>query len=147
MAGRYFAQVTVPGRIESVRPTAAFVLEAARSLGLPVVENTLFEVAVVEALTNALQHNLRDADASLVCEFELTDGVLVIRVLDEGAAAPLALTIPAGAAPWPELTNESWQSIPESGYGLYLMRAVFPEIRLVSRDGKHGIEMALSLGA
>ena len=145
MADHYLASVRVPGRIEWVRPTACFVVEAARNLRLPVADNRLFEVAIVEALTNALEHNVRDEHAALVCEFELGERTLVVRVLDEGARAPVAFVIPAGPAPWPEPTLESWESIPESGYGLYLMRAVFPEIRPVSRDGHHGIEMELSL--
>jgi anti-sigma regulatory factor (Ser/Thr protein kinase) len=144
MAHDVLASVRVPGRLEWVRPTACFIVEAARNLHLPVVENRLFEVAVVEALTNALEHNVRDAEAALVCEFELHAHTLIVRVLDEGVRTPVAFAIPAGAAPWPEPTLESWESIPESGYGLYLMRAVFPTIRQVTRDGRHGIEMELS---
>jgi anti-sigma regulatory factor (Ser/Thr protein kinase) len=144
MTDGYLARVTVPGRIESIRPTACFVVEAARNLGVSAAASSLFEVAVVEALTNALEHNIRDAEASLICELELAGRTLTIRVLDAGARAPVALTVPAGPAPWPEPTPESWESIPESGYGLYLMRAVFPQIRPLSRDGHHGIEMELS---
>lgn len=145
MAEHWLASVTVPGRIEWVRPAACFVVEAARNLRLSVADNRLFEVAVVEALTNALRHNVRDEDAPLLCEFERAGTTLTVRVLDEGARAPLAVAIPAGAAPGPELTADSWETIPEGGYGLYLMRAVFPQIRPVSRDGHHGIEMELSL--
>ena len=144
MADHALASVRVPGRIEWVRPTACFVVEAVRNLRLPVADNRLFEVAIVEALTNAIEHNVREADAPLVCEFEVDGQRLIVRVLDEGARAPVAFALPAGPAPWPEPTLDSWESIPESGYGLYLMRAVFPTIRPVSRDGRHGIEMELS---
>lgn len=140
----FLASVRVPGRIEAVRPVACFLIEAARSVGVPMASDRLFEVAIVEAVTNALEHNARSGDAQLHCEFELAGRRVMIRVLDEAARAPLVLTIPAGPAPWPEPTLESWESIPESGYGLYLMRSVFPEIHPVSRDGMHGLEMALT---
>jgi anti-sigma regulatory factor (Ser/Thr protein kinase) len=141
---RLLASVRVPGRIESVRPAACFLVEFARSVGVPAAADRLFEVAIVEAITNALNHNPRSPEACLECEFEF-DGIrAVVRVLDEAARVPLAVTIPAGHVPWSE-PGPSWEQIPESGYGLYLMRAVFPEIRPVSRGALHGIELALTV--
>ena len=140
----FVATLTVPSRIASVRVAAAFFVETARSLGVPVAENRLFEVAVVEALNNALLHNVRHDDTSIRCELRLAGRRLTITVLDDGAQAPIALTLPVGAPAWPELAADSWETIPESGYGLYLMQAVFPEVRPVSRGRSHGIEMALT---
>ena len=134
----------MPRRIESVRPAACFLVEFARSVGVPAAADGLFEVAIVEAITNALNHNPRSADACLECEFEFDGRRAVVRVLDEAARAPLTVTIPAGPMPWTE-PGPTWEQIPESGYGLYLMRAVFPEIRPVSRGDVHGIELALTV--
>ena len=139
----FLASVRVPGRIESIRPAACFIVEAARAVGVPAADDRLFEVAIVEAITNAVEHNARSGDAPLHCEFELAGRRVTVRVLDEAARAPLAFAVPTGPAPWPQPTLESWESIPESGYGLYLMRSVFPEIHPISRDGRHGIEMTL----
>ena len=141
---RFVASVRVPGRIESVRPVACFMVEVARAVGVPAADDRMFEVAIVEAITNAVEHNPRSAGAQLHCEFELAGRRVIIRVLDEAARAPLALSIPSGPAAWPQPTLESWESIPESGYGLFLMRAVFPDIRPATRDGLHGLEMELS---
>src|ERR1051326_411113 len=138
------ASVTVPGRIESVRPAASLLASMARQMKVPPAERSLFEVALVEALSNAIKHNARDDNASIHCDFELAGRTLIIRVLDEGARAPLALVVPTGAAPWADSTADSWQSIPESGYGLYVIREVFPEIAPVTRDGRHGIELKLT---
>jgi anti-sigma regulatory factor (Ser/Thr protein kinase) len=140
---RFVARVTVPGRIESVRGAAAFLVETARSLHVPVAADRIFEVAIVEALNNALKHNVRDGDSSLHCEIELDGRRLSIRVLDEGARAPVALALPAGAVP-PWGDGVIPEALPESGYGLYLIRAVFPQLRAVTRDGHHGVEMELS---
>jgi anti-sigma regulatory factor (Ser/Thr protein kinase) len=138
------ASVTVAGRIESVRPAASLLVSMARQLKVPAAERSLFEVAVVEALSNAIKHNTRDAAAPLHCDFELVGRTLTIRVLDEGARAPVVLTVPTDTAPWANATADAWESIPESGYGLYVIREVFPEITPVTREGRHGIELKLT---
>jgi anti-sigma regulatory factor (Ser/Thr protein kinase) len=145
MNDRRIASVVVPGRIESVRPAAVFLVEMARSFGVPASADHLFEVALVEALSNALKHSGRDTDGALQlhCEIEVAGRVLHVRVLDEAARAPLAFAIPTGAVPWSDATPDSLESVPETGYGLYVMRAVFPHIVPVTRDGRHGIEMRL----
>lgn len=144
MTERLTASVTVPGRIESVRPAAAFLVEMARGAGVAVADNHLFEIAIVEAISNALKHNVRDAATSIHCELEVAGRVLCIRVLDEAARAPLSLAIPTGAVPWSGATAEDVSDVPESGYGLYLMRAVFQEIAPVTSEGRHGIELKLT---
>jgi anti-sigma regulatory factor (Ser/Thr protein kinase) len=144
MKDRVVASVTVPARIESVRPAAAFLVGISRNLQVPAAGNTLFEVAIVEALSNALKHNTHDGESALHCELELAGRSLRIRVLDEAARAPVALAVPTGAIPWSDATADSWETIPEAGYGLYLMREVFQQIRPVTREGRHGIEMELT---
>jgi anti-sigma regulatory factor (Ser/Thr protein kinase) len=144
MTDRFTASVTVPGRVESERPAAAFLVEMSRRAGVPTADNHLFEVALVEALSNALKHNPRAAESPIHCELEVAGRVLSIRVLDEAARAPLSLAIPTGAIPWSDATPDVLSDVPESGYGLYLMRAMFPEITPVTRDGRHGIELKLT---
>lgn len=144
MSDRLTASVTVPGRIESARPAAAFLVEMARTAGVLAAENPLFEVALVEAIGNALKHNVRDGATPIHCELEVSGRVLCIRVLDEAARAPLSLAIPTGAIPWSEATPATLDEVPESGYGLYVIRAVFPEIAPVTHGGRHGIELKLT---
>jgi len=144
MTDRLTASVTVPGRIESVRPAAAFLVEMARGAGVAAADSHLFEVAIVEAISNALKHNVRDGATPIHCELEVAGRVLCIRVLDEAARAPLSLAMPTGAVPWSGATAETISGVPESGYGLYLMRAVFPEIAPVTREGRHGIQLKLT---
>jgi anti-sigma regulatory factor (Ser/Thr protein kinase) len=147
MADRFAASITVPGRIESVRPAAAFLVNTAKTLNIAAATHHLFEVAIVEALTNALEHNDRGGDEAIHCEIELDEGRLTIRVLDEAARAPLSLRIPTGGVPWNEVPPESIQNVPESGYGLYLMRAIFSEVRPITRNGQHGVELQLMTDA
>ena len=141
---RFFASLSVPNRIESVRLAASFLLQTARALKIPAADAGLFEVAIVEALNNAFKHGRQDATGSILCELELVDRCLKVRVFDEASGEPLELALPSAVAPWPERTADEWKEIPESGYGLHLIAAVFPRLTAVKRDGHHGIEMELS---
>jgi anti-sigma regulatory factor (Ser/Thr protein kinase) len=141
---RVFASLSVPNRIQSVRVAASFLVSTAKALNIPAAKDGLFEVAVVEALNNAFTHGRQDPSGSILCELELVNRCLKIRVLDEAFGAPLELALPGAVAPWPERTADQWESIPESGYGLHLMAAVFPKMRPISRDEYHGIEMELA---
>lgn len=143
MSDSFSASLTVPGRIQSIRPAAAFLVETARSLKVPAASNDLFEVAIVEAITNALEHNIREGETSICCEIELADRRLIIRVLDDAAPASLTLNIPSGGVPWNERPPDSIEDVPESGYGLYLMHEIFPDIRTVTRNGRRGVELGL----
>jgi anti-sigma regulatory factor (Ser/Thr protein kinase) len=134
----FVATLTMPGRIESVRPVATFFVDLARRLCVPQAAQSLFENAIVEALNNAVEHS---DPGRLTCELESRGSELCIRVLSEGARAPVAL---AAGAELAVLTADAWQQVPDSGYGLSLMRAVFPDIRPIARDGVHGIEMTLT---
>lgn len=143
------ASTTLPRRLESVRAAAAFIVTTARAWEVAAADQPIFEVAVVEALNNTLQHTPPAAAGAIVCEVEL-DGEnaghrqLRVRVLDEAAAAPLAVTLPAGAIPWQAADIETLRDVPHSGYGLYLIRAVFSALRPVTRDGRHGVELELN---
>lgn len=142
MTSRFLATLTVPGRLEAVRPAAALLVELARRLEVPAAANTLFENAIVEAFNNALEHTPGAFGSGIHCEFELGPDRLSIRVMSDAARAPVELTVPPGMAP---PAADSWGAIAESGYGLYLIRAVFPDVRPISRGARYGVEMTLSL--
>lgn len=136
----YSASLTVPSRVESIRPAAQFIVQAARSLPVAPVSEPLFEVAIVEALSNALKHGNRGRrDASIVCELELIDRRFIVRILDQGSG--FVLTPPARL---PEWTAADIDSIPASGYGMLVIQAVFPMVRTITRQGRFGLEMELT---
>lgn len=141
MPDRYYVHVTVPGRVESVRPVAGFLVALARRHQVPRADEPLFENAIVEVLNNAIVHAPSDPEGTLHCDFEIHGGRLCLRILNEAARAPVALTC---ATDLHDIEAEAWQQLPQSGYGLYLMRAVFPDIRPVTVDGRHGVEMTMS---
>ena len=135
-----YASVTVPSRVESIRLAAEFIVQAARNMQVPTAAESLFEVAVVEALNNAVKHGnpAQRPDALIVCELELLDRRLTVRILDQGEGYVLP------RAPQPEWTEDDISTVPESGYGVSIIQSVFPVVRTVVRSGEFGIEMTLT---
>jgi anti-sigma regulatory factor (Ser/Thr protein kinase) len=138
---RYFASLTVPARVESIRAAAAFLVQAARGLKVPAAGQPTFEIAIVEALTNALKHGRTGdpARATIVCELELEGRSLVVRILDSGPGftlPPLSL---------PGVSRENVMAIPEAGYGIPVIQSVFPKVRTVTREDRFGLELPLEI--
>jgi anti-sigma regulatory factor (Ser/Thr protein kinase) len=138
---RYFATLTVPSRVESVRAAAAFLVEAARSLKVGAASQPLFELAIVEAITNALKHGhgSEGDGASILCELEQDRDFLVVRVMDRGPG----FTLPPVSLPGVSLENV--MAIPEAGYGLPVIQTVFPGVRTVRRGAWFGLELPVEL--
>jgi anti-sigma regulatory factor (Ser/Thr protein kinase) len=136
----YRASLTVPNRVESVRPAATFLVQAARALQVAAASKPLFEVAITEAVTNAVKHgNSRDGDGVIVCELELDPKLLILRILDAGPG----FTVPAPRLP--KVRPEEVETLPESGYGLPIIQSVFPVVRAVRVNGQFGLELCLPL--
>jgi anti-sigma regulatory factor (Ser/Thr protein kinase) len=138
--GPCYAAVTVPSRVESIRPAADFIVQAARNMHIPPASNSLFESAIVEALNNALKHGntAQRPDAVIVCELELVDRRLTVRILDQGSGFVLPRT------PKPDWSADHTATIPESGFGISIIQGVFPMVRTIARPGEFGLEMALT---
>ncbi len=132
--------VTVPNRVESVRPAVAFIVQMSRALKVPAASRPLFEVAVSEALANAVKHG-RDngGNDAIVCELELTARQLILRVIDGGKG----FVVPTAVLP--QIDPADTQSLPESGYGLPIIQSVFPAVRAIRAYGRFGLELGLPL--
>jgi anti-sigma regulatory factor (Ser/Thr protein kinase) len=130
--------LTVPNRIESVRPATAFLVQAARGLGVPQADNPVFEVAISEAMTNAVKHGSRETpNSTITCEVEFENGALTMRIIDDGSGFAV------GTAELPDMSRERIEAVPASGYGLPIIHTVFPIVRVVNVDGRFALELAL----
>jgi anti-sigma regulatory factor (Ser/Thr protein kinase) len=138
--GSRYASVTVPSRVESIQLASEFIVQAARNMHVPAASNSLFEVAIVEALNNAFKHGntAQCPEALIVCELELVDHRLTVRILGEGPPFALPRTRR------PEWSADDFTTIPESGFGISIIQGVFPMVRTIARPGEFGIEMGLT---
>jgi serine/threonine-protein kinase RsbW len=136
----FHASLCVPNRVESVRPAALFLVHAARALNVAAASKPLFEVAVTEALTNAVKHGRgRDGRGDILCEIRLTPQQLTVRIVDSGPG----FSVPAPRLP--NLTPEEVETLPESGYGVPIIQSVFPVVRAIRVQGQFGLELGLPL--
>jgi anti-sigma regulatory factor (Ser/Thr protein kinase) len=134
------ASVTVPNRVESVRPAVAFIVQMSRALKVPQASRPLFEVAVSEALANAVKYGRDDrGEDAIMCELELSARQLTLRIIDGGKG----FVIPT--ARLPHVDPADTQSLPESGYGLPIIQSVFPAVRTIRAHGRFGLELGLPL--
>lgn len=131
------ATLTVPALPAYVRVASAFVVQAARDFGANPAQTPLFEVAIVEALANAVKHGSRGRDdATVTCEVEGGDGRIRIRIFDQGEGfsfAPRPIPIEPGDIDIP--------SLPESGYGIPIIQTVFHDIQTCHEDERFCLEL------
>jgi len=135
------ATVTVPASPGFVRAAAQFIVQTARHLDVPAAASPLFEVAVVEALANAVKHGSRGGEDSVVtCEVERTGAGLTIRIYDEGEGfSPAARATPPVDPATADITE-----IPESGYGVPIMHSVFQHVDGRREGGRFCLELTLA---
>ena len=107
-------QLNLPSRIESIAKAAEAAAEAARRAGLD--EDAAFglDMAVREAVTNAVLHGNREDESKQVeLSFEETGGALSVTVRDQGAGFDLDTL--------PDPTDEQ-NLLKASGRGILFMR-------------------------
>ena len=138
---RCHASVTVPGRADSIRFAADFIVQFARHMQVPAAFDSLFESAIVEALNNAVKHGQTEErpEASVACELELVGQRFTVRILDQGPGFVLPQT------PQAEWSANETAAIPEGGFGISIIQGVFPMVRTITRPGEFGLEMALTI--
>ncbi len=135
-----YATISVPNRVESIRTTAQFIVAAAQRMDVPAASESLFEVAIAEALNNAVRHGnaSRMPDAEILCTLRRVGRQLTLSICDQGPGFELP-------DPAPEWSPENVSSIPEGGFGLPIIQQVFPVVRTIKRrPGEFGLEMALT---
>lgn len=132
------ATLTLPNRVESVRRATAFLVQAARDLQVPQASEPVFEVAVSEAVTNAVRHGCTHNDAgTITCDIELKENELRLRIIDGGHG------FEPPAPRLPDISPDEIQALPERGYGLPIIQSVFPIVRVIRVDGRFGVELGL----
>ena len=136
------ASLTVPARPEFVRVASSFVVQASRDLGANTAQAPLFEVAIGEAVANAVKHGSHGRDdATVTCEVEGDGGRIRIRIYDQGQGftwAPRPIPIAAG--------DIDIASLPESGYGIPIIQTVFHDIQTCLEDERFCLELHFGPG-
>ena len=133
------SSLALANRPESVRPAVAFMLQTAKALQLKAASKPLFEVALSEAVSNAVKHSGSASHGVIVCEVERSPRHVIFRISDSGDG----FVIPEAALPY--IDPDHIEALPESGYGLPIIQRVFQAVRGVQHNGRFTLELCLPL--
>lgn len=110
-------EAVLPRELTAVRGAAAAARKFLASRNVSESAATACELALVEACNNAVLHGLAQGDLQL--EVRITDGIIEIRVCDQGPGFELPVR--------PKLPPDHL----EHGRGLFLIRSLVDDLRLV----------------
>jgi anti-sigma regulatory factor (Ser/Thr protein kinase) len=114
---------SIPADLARLKEARDFAERVARQLGLAAEACYQVKLAVSEAVTNAIQHGSRSADALVHISISEEPGAVVFEVTDTGRFVP-------------RVTRRG--DMPESGRGLEFMRLMMDEVDVRPRqDGTH----------
>jgi anti-sigma regulatory factor (Ser/Thr protein kinase) len=133
------SSLALASRPESVRPAVAFMLKTAKALQIPAAWKPLFEVALSEAVANAVKYGGHANEGVIVCEVERSPRHVIFRISDSGEG----FVVPEVTLPY--INPDEVQTLPESGYGLPIIQTVFPAVRGVHLNGRFTLELCLPL--
>lgn len=141
-----FEVASTPGGEHEVRRRLQEVLDDARAV-LPADRRAALETAVAEASMNAIEHG-NQSRAELPVEIEvrlevrLEGDTLVVAVTDQGRGGPMPTEVEE-----PDIEAKLRGEQSPRGWGLFLMRNMVDDLQVLTREGKHTVELRMRTGA
>jgi anti-sigma regulatory factor (Ser/Thr protein kinase) len=131
---------TLPSETGNEREAMQRVLDAIAPLGLEPRRVDRLGTAVSEAAMNAIEHgNQGRAEIPVEVEVVTADGELIVRICDVGDG-PQATDVES-----PDIEAKLAGLQKPRGWGLFLIKNMVDEIRVIDADGRHTVELVLQL--
>ena len=131
---------TLPSEPGNEREAMQRVLDAIEPLGLEARRVERLGTAVSEAAMNAIEHgNQGRAEVPVEVEVVTAGGELVVRIRDVGDG-PQASEVES-----PDIEAKLAGLQKPRGWGLFLIKNMVDEIRVIDADGRHTVELVLQL--
>ena len=131
---------TLPSETGNEREAMERVLDAIAPLGLEERRVERLGTAVSEAAMNAIEHgNQGRAEIPVEVEVVTAGGELVVRICDVGDG-PQATEVES-----PDIEAKLAGLQKPRGWGLFLIKNMVDEIRVIDADGRHTVELVLQL--
>lgn len=131
---------SIPSEPGNERAAMSYVMEAVKSFKLPERRIEQLKTAVAEATMNAMEHgNHYDPEIPVTLQVLSGDHELIVRITDKGGDQP----IHTNEAPDIEAKLAELQS--PRGWGLFLIQNMVDEMRILSDENTHTIELILHL--
>jgi len=136
-------QLTIESQLDNVPLVGLAVNRICSSVRLSEVGAYQMELSVVEAVTNAILHayeGKNDREVGVTVEFN--DQWLRFEIRDDGNVMPGGDEFNRRRPDYDPLDR---QSLPESGWGLFLMDAVMDRMEYKSHEGKNVLTLVKNL--
>jgi serine phosphatase RsbU (regulator of sigma subunit)/anti-sigma regulatory factor (Ser/Thr protein kinase) len=131
---------TLPSETGNEREAMQRVLDAIAPLGLEERRVDRLGTAVSEAAMNAIEHgNQGRAEIPVEVEVVTAGGELIVRIRDVGDG-PQAADVES-----PDIEAKLAGLQKPRGWGLFLIKNMVDEIRVIDADGRHTVELVLQL--
>jgi anti-sigma regulatory factor (Ser/Thr protein kinase) len=137
---RTLAEFSLGSTLGNEREAMRCVCQAVRTL--PLSESFLerLKTAVAEATMNAIEHgNKNQPEAPVFIQVQASPTTIVVRITDQGGGQP----IPEPEAPNLEAKLAGLQT--PRGWGLFLIKNLTDEMRVIGDDTHHTVELILYL--
>ena len=136
------ADFTIPSAPDNERQAMEQVAAAVAGLDLPADRLERLKTAVGEATMNAMEHGNRyDPDLPVAIRVQTTADELIVSITDHGGGQP----IPEADAPDLEAKLAGLQS--PRGWGLFLIRSMVDDMRVIDDGVHHTVELVMKLAA
>lgn len=137
---RVLAEFTVASALGNERQAIARLAEAVGSLGLSHSRLEALQTAVAEATMNAIEHG-HGGNASLLVEIvvEADEHAVVVRITDQGSG-----DVP-GDVDEPDIEAKLRGDQTPRGWGLFLIRSMVDDVRIVDDADHHTVELVMKL--
>ena len=140
--GEMLADFIVPSAPDNEREAMEQVAAAVAGLGLPADRLDRLKTAVAEATMNAMEHgNHYDPDKPVAIRVRASADELIVSITDHGGGQ----TVPEADAPDLEAKLAGLQS--PRGWGLFLIRSMVDDMRVIDDGMHHTVELVLKLAA
>lgn len=133
--GAGFALVTMPGDSGAVRQGLERAMKSAPLRRLSKGDRERAEVLLAEVLNNIVEHAYHSSEGEIRVLLRLEPSQLCLTVEDEGAEMPGG-NLPEGHLPEPE-------SLPEGGFGWFLIRALASELVYLRRGKTNRLDIVM----
>ncbi len=139
-AWRVLAEWSVPSEPGNERLARDRIADAVRYLGLPARRLEQLKTAVAEATMNAMEHgNKYRPEVPVKIQVRASASALSVRITDRGGGLP----VPDPEPPDLEAKLDAQQS--PRGWGLFLIRHMVDEMRVIGDDADQTVELILHL--
>jgi anti-sigma regulatory factor (Ser/Thr protein kinase) len=137
---RTLTDFSLPSELGNEREAMRRVSQAVEELSLPSELLDRLKTAVAEATMNAMEHgNKNRPELPVFIQVDVSAMALLVRITDQGGGGPISE---------PEIPNLEAKLAglqTPRGWGLFLIKKLMDEMRVVSNDTHHTIELILYL--